>query len=243
MNDPRAPGSAGTPKQRRILYGRRKARKLRPAQTALVEDLLPRIEITTSSSGAKLQVETLFPDQMDSVWLEVGFGAGEHMIEQASAHPRVGFIGCEPYLNGVVKALAGIQARRLSNVRLYRDDARILLDRLPSACLGRVFILFPDPWPKTRHHKRRFVSPYVLQILARVMIEEAELRIATDDSDYLAWMLEHVLRHGAFEWLARRPVDWRERPDGWPATRYEIKAMAAGRRCAFLRFRRRHIVN
>ena len=181
----------------------------------------------------------LFDAPVEAVWLEIGFGAGEHLAAQAEAHPAVGFIGCEVFENGVAKLLAEIEQHQLSNIRLFLDDARLLLAALSEASLARVFILFPDPWPKLRHHKRRIVSRTTLDALARVMIDGAELRLATDDRGYLAWMLEHTTRHPDFQWLARRPADWRNRPSDWPATRYEQKAIAAGRRPTFLCFRRR----
>ncbi len=148
-------------------------------------------------------------------------------------------IGSEIFENGVVKLLAEIERRALANLRLFVDDARLLLAALPERSLGRVFILFPDPWPKLRHHKRRIVSAETLDRLAAVMEEGAELRLATDDPGYLDWMLERASAHPAFEWLARKPEDWRTRPKDWPPTRYEQKALAAGRQPAFLRFRRR----
>jgi tRNA (guanine-N7-)-methyltransferase len=148
-------------------------------------------------------------------------------------------IGAEVFENGVVKLLGEIERRKLANLRLFIDDARLLLAALPEASLQRVFILFPDPWPKLRHHKRRIVSGETLDRLAFAMADGAELRLATDDADYLRWMLERATQHADFEWLARRPEDWRERPADWPATRYEQKALAAGRTPAFLRFRRR----
>jgi tRNA (guanine-N7-)-methyltransferase len=176
---------------------------------------------------------------VDAVALEIGFGAGEHLAAQAAAHPETGFIGSEVFENGIAKLLAEIEPRRLSNIRLFLDDARLLLAALREASLTRVFILFPDPWPKLRHHKRRIVSRATLDALARVMTDGAELRLATDDRGYLAWMLEHATGHPDFEWLAQRPEDWRTRPVDWPATRYEQKAFAAGRSPTFLRFRRR----
>ena len=142
-------------------------------------------------------------------------------------------------MNGVVKILSRIQAENLGNIRLYRDDARLLVERLPENSLGRAFILFPDPWPKLRHHKRRIVSDEVLAHLARALKGDAELRIATDDPGYLEWILWHLRRHPAFAWQARSPHDWRNRPDDWPATRYQEKAIAAGRDCAFLTYKRR----
>jgi tRNA (guanine-N7-)-methyltransferase len=176
---------------------------------------------------------------VDEVWLEIGFGGGEHLAAQAAAHPHHGLIGCEVFENGVVKMLAEAERLRLANLRLFVDDARLLVRALPEASLGRVFILFPDPWPKQRHHKRRMVATETLDALARAMRDGAELRLATDDRDYLRWMLEHVTAHPDFVWLARRPADWRERPADWPATRYEQKALAAGRAPAFLRLLRK----
>ncbi len=234
---------SGNVPPRRVLYGRRKGRRLRAAQAGLVEHLLPRIEIPHDPEGGMLVPDALFGFSPGDIWLEIGFGAGEHLLAQAQAHPGIGFIGCEPYLNGVVKLLGGIDRAEIDNIRIFRDDARLLLDRLPDSCLGRGFVLFPDPWPKTRHHKRRIVSSPVLESLARALKPGAELRIATDDPGYLTWILQHVLRNGGFEWLARRPADWRARPDDWPPSRYELKALAAGRRCAFLRFKRRRDAN
>jgi tRNA (guanine-N7-)-methyltransferase len=173
------------------------------------------------------------------VWLEIGFGAGEHLAQQAEEHPAVGVIGCEVFENGIARLLGDIARRDLGNIRIFADDARLLLDCLAPASIARVFILFPDPWPKERHHKRRLVAPATLDRLAIVMQPGAELRLATDDRGYLVWMLEHVTAHPAFEWLARTPADWRQRPPDWPPTRYEEKARAAGRTPVFLRFVRR----
>ncbi|HVM80161.1 MAG TPA: tRNA (guanosine(46)-N7)-methyltransferase TrmB [Stellaceae bacterium] len=171
-------------------------------------------------------------------WLEIGFGAGEHLAWQAAQHPEVGFLGAEVFENGVVKLLADIRRRNLTNIRILVDDARLLLAALPDRSLGRAFILFPDPWPKQRHHKRRMVSQATLDALARTLRPGAELRLATDDIGYLRWMLELAPVHPAFEWLVRGPADWRERPEDWPQTRYEQKAIAAGRVPYFLRLRR-----
>ena len=189
-------------------------------------------------SGA-LDPRTLFDRPVDAVWLEIGFGGGEHLAAQAAAHPEIGMLGSEIFENGVVKLLAGIERHGLANLRLFVDDARLLLTALPERSLGRAFILFPDPWPKLRHHKRRIVSAETLDRLAFVMADGAELRLATDDAGYLDWMLERLTAHAAFAWLARGPGDWRTRPEDWPPTRYEQKALAAGRTPAFLRFRRR----
>ena len=211
---------------------------MREGRRLLAESLLPRLAITLPKKGP-LDPKTLFPAPPASVWLEIGFGAGEHLAAQAEQHPRVGFIGCEVFENGVARLLGEIARRELDNIRIFADDARLLLDCLKPASIGRVFILFPDPWPKQRHHKRRLVAPATLDRLAGVMQLGAELRLATDDRGYLAWMLEHAAAHPDFVWTARRPADWRERTPDWPATRYEEKARAAGRSPAFLRFIRR----
>jgi tRNA (guanine-N7-)-methyltransferase len=229
----------------RRVYGRRRGRPLRQGRRILTESLLPRRAIALPETGA-LDPKTLFPTPPASVWLEIGFGAGEHLAAQAGAHPRVGFVGCEVFENGIARLLGeiahnGLDNGGLDNIRIFADDARLLLDCLEPASIGRVFILFPDPWPKQRHHKRRLVAPAMLDRLAVVMQPGAELRLATDDRDYLAWILEHAIAHPAFIWTARRPADWRERPPNWPATRYEEKARAAGRSPAFLRFIRRGV--
>jgi tRNA (guanine-N7-)-methyltransferase len=204
----------------------------------LIEDLLPQFAVRLPSSG-RLDSKALFGAGRCSTWLEIGFGGGEHLARQAENHPETGLIGCEVFENGIVKLLAQIEQRRLGNIRIFNDDARLLVAALPPASIERVFILFPDPWPKPRHHKRRVVSRETLDRLSEIMTDNGELRLATDDQGYLYWMLERLTDHPAFEWLARRPGDWRERPSDWPPTRYEEKARAAGRSSAFLRARRR----
>jgi tRNA (guanine-N7-)-methyltransferase len=221
-----------------LLFGRRRGRPLRPGQRTRLAGLLPRLTVTIPASG-QLDPCFLFGTAPRPIWLEIGFGGGEHLARQAEQHPKVGFIGCEVFENGIVKLLAQIERRRLANIRVFADDARLLVAALPPASIDRVFVLFPDPWPKRRHHKRRIISREMLDGLAAIMRDCAELRVATDDDGYLCWMLEHITDHPAFEWLARRPGDWRERSPDWPPTRYEEKARAAGRRPAFLRFRRR----
>ena len=205
-----------TESRRRTLYGRRRGKKLRGGQQSLLDSLLPRLAISVPETG------TIDLGGKEH-WLEVGFGSGEHLVWQAEQNPAVGLIGCEPYINGVAKCLAQIERAGVANIRLFTDDARLLIAALPDRSLGRVFVLFPDPWPKTRHHKRRFVQTETLDQLARVMKAGAELRLATDDPSYLPWMVEHAGRHPAFEWLAERPEDWRKRPADWPQTSYEQK--------------------
>jgi tRNA (guanine-N7-)-methyltransferase len=224
--------------QQRLLYGRRRGRKLRPGQQGLLATLLPRLRIEAPFPQG-VDPRRFFDEPVESVWLEVGFGAGEHLAAQAAQHPNYGLIGCEVFENGVVKLLTEVQRVGLANIRLLIDDARLLVGALREASIGRVFILFPDPWPKQRHHKRRIVATSTLDALAHAMTDGGELRLATDDIDYLRWMLDCTTQHCAFEWLARRPGDWRERPADWPPTRYEQKALAAGRQPFFLRFRRR----
>jgi tRNA (guanine-N7-)-methyltransferase len=200
-------------------YGRRRGQPAAPAPDALLD---PR---------------TLFNPVPDAVWLEIGFGAGEHLAAQAESHPAIGFIGAEPYINGMAGLLARVHERNLGNIRLWPDDIRRLLPALKPASLGRVFILFPDPWPKARHHKRRLITAAFLDELARIMAPSAELRFATDDPEYLAWTIERLGAHPAFERLGPGE-DPHARPADWPATRYEAKGLA-GHPAAFLRFGRR----
>ncbi len=226
------------PERRHQVYGRRRGRPLRHGQRALVTKLLPRLAINLPPSG-HLDIAALFGNARPTIWLEIGFGGGEHLAQMAEQHPQIGFIGCEVFENGIAKLLSHVEQRRLDNIRIFADDARLMIAALSPASVDRVFILFPDPWPKRRQQKRRIVSRPTLNALAEIMTDNAELRIATDDGGNLSWILEHITAHPAFEWLARRPGDWRERPPDWPPTRYEAKAGAAGRPPAFLRVRRR----
>ncbi len=181
----------------------------------------------------------LFPRPIDAVWLEIGFGGGEHLLWQAENNPTVGFVACEPFIDGVVKVIDGAGQLGLDNIQVFTDDARHVLEWLPPAAIARAFVLFPDPWPKARHHKRRLVQPPFIASLARVMTPGSELRLATDIDDYARQMLLAVRAKQGFEWTACRPADWRERPADWPATRYEGKAIREGRKRYFLRFARR----
>jgi tRNA (guanine-N7-)-methyltransferase len=228
----------GTTPSREQLYGRRRGRPLRAGQRERQTNLLPRLSFVLPKEE-EFDPATLFPASPRGIWLEIGFGGGEHLAAQAASHPDIGFLGCEVFENGVAKLLGEVERRGLANVRVHADDARPLLAALTPRSVGRVFILFPDPWPKARHHKRRLVAPAALDRLAEIMTDDAELRLATDDPGYLSWMLEHVTAHPDFVWTARCAADWRERPEDWPATRYEGKARQAGRRPAFLRFVRR----
>ena len=228
---------ANTHENRRF-YGRRKGRPLRKGQQQLIDTLLPRLAIALPDHG-KLDPKSLFAREPKQVWLEIGFGGGEHLAEQARSNRDAGLIGCEVFLNGIATLLAQVAASRCDNVRLYPEDARDLLDALPEASLDRVFLLFPDPWPKRRHADRRFIQPANLDLLARLMKPGAEFRVASDDPTYIGWALAHLMRHPAFAWIAKGPADWRARTPDWPQTRYESKALREGRQPVFLRFTRR----
>ena len=231
------PFSVGRADHRRRIYGRNVGIRLRPSQKRLVETLLPEIRYQLEP-GTKIEPRALFSDKSE-IWLEVGFGGGEHLAELAQRRPDVGFIGVEPFFGGVAKLLSKIQQSDLTNVRVIIDDARLVLDQLADNSVARVFILFPDPWPKKRHHKRRIVNAETVRDLAQVMKDNAELRMATDDRDYARSMLETMLAAPTFEWPASEADDWRQRPLDWAPTRYEQKGLDAGRPPMFLRFRRR----
>jgi tRNA (guanine-N7-)-methyltransferase len=269
------------PERPRKLFGRRKGWKLGPHQQGLMETLLPAITIHPRAGldpRLYFEVEPSHPQggggfDVRDVWLEVGFGGGEHLVWQAEHHPDIGMIGAEPFVAGVARLLGRLSplggeaaserssragegvsniqiqpappplpdplpqegrgkseadlrhSRARGNLRVYPGDAADVIDALPDASIGRVFVLFPDPWPKRRHHKRRFLQTEMLDRLARVMRKGAELRVATDDAGYLAWALERATAHPSFRWIAQAPADWRARPADWPPTRYEEKAL------------------
>ena len=225
--------------ERRFVYGRRAGPKLKPGQRRRLEVQLPAVAVTLPPPGTPLDPSTIMAPGTRALWLEVGFGAGEHLAWQAAQHRAVTHLGVEPYVNGVASLLARTEAAALDNVRVLVDDARLLLRALPAASVERIAVLFPDPWPKARHQKRRIVNTATLRHCARLLVLGGELRLASDDADYLTWMLEAARAEPRLAWLAGEAADWRRRPPDWPATRYEEKARAAGRCCAFLRFRRR----
>jgi len=216
------------------LYGRAKGHALKPRQARLVDELLPTLALP-SKIKARADVAT----DKQALWLEIGFGGAEHLIAQAKANPDVRLIGIEPYLNGVAKALAGVEDYDLKNVLLERGDARLILQAMPDAILDRVFILYPDPWPKKRHHKRRLVQRDFVAELARLIRPGGRLRFASDIDHYQAWALAHILDDGHFAWTATRADDWRAAPGDHVPTRYEGKAKKAGRPCVYLDFVRR----
>ena len=225
---------------RRNFYGRLKGKTLKQSQKGYIEqdlaDLSPGlVHWDANPQRNPLDLGALFDAK--PVWLEVGFGGGEHMVHQAAQNPDVGFIGCEPYINGVAMLLGKIRRAGVKNVAVHPGDVRDIFDVLPERSIDRAFLLYPDPWPKTRHHRRRFVTAEHLQPLARVLKPGAIFRVATDIEDYVRQTLEEVPRHG-FEWLAERAEDWRAPWDDWISTRYEQKALREGRVPHYLTFRR-----
>ncbi|MBW4962129.1 tRNA (guanosine(46)-N7)-methyltransferase TrmB [Sulfitobacter sp. CW3] len=226
---------------RRNFYGRLKGKSLKQSQKGYIEEDLDAlspgpVDWEANPSRTPLDLPALFDGK--PVWLEVGFGGGEHMVHQAAQNPDVGIIGCEPYINGVAMLLGKIRRAGVDNVAIHPGDARDIFDVLPETSIDRAFLLYPDPWPKTRHHRRRFVTPEHLEPLARVLKPGAIFRVATDIEDYVRQTLEQVPRHG-FEWLAERPGDWKEPWDDWISTRYEQKALREGRVPHYLTFRKR----
>ncbi|MAQ47105.1 MAG: tRNA (guanosine(46)-N7)-methyltransferase TrmB [Confluentimicrobium sp.] len=225
----------------RNFYGRFKGKGLRKGQQqALDEDLTPLspgpVSWEENPDRTPLDLAALFGGR--DVWLEIGFGGGEHLVHQAGRNPEIGIIGAEPYINGVAMLLRKIRDAGVDNLAVHPGDVRDLFDVLPEASISRAFLLYPDPWPKKRHHRRRFVTPEHLAPLARVLKPGAIFRVATDIPDYVRQTLEEVPKAG-FEWLAERPADWREAWPDWISTRYEQKALREDRTPHYLTFRRR----
>lgn len=213
-------------------YGRKQMRGLRGVQAERMENLLPKVAITLPEKG-----ELALPQK--PVWLEIGYGAGEHMSAQAKAHPEIHYIGCEVFTNGIASALRHIEKNNLENVNLFTEDARLLLEKLPEHSLDRVFILFPDPWPKRKHNKRRLINIETLTLLYRAMKPASSLRLATDDKEYAVWMLVKMMEEqdkNRFRWLATRAADFKPTPADHVTTRYETKAKIQGRDAVFLDF-------
>ena len=220
----------------RAFFGRRKGHTLKPRQAALFDTLLPKLGLDLAKP-APTDLHTLFPLPVDELRLEIGFGCAEHLIAQAQAHPNAGFIGTDAFINGVAKALVAVDAHKLSNIRIYFGDASELLDWLPAASLSRIDLLYPDPWPKRRHWKRRFIQDGSLKRLGRILKRGGELRFATDISDYATYALARVLRSPDFTWTAERADDWRKPWPDFAGTRYEAKAKREGRTPAYFIFR------
>ena len=224
----------------RNFYGRRKGKHLKQSQEAYLDEDLAALSpgaVDWDENPARddLDLATLFGGK--DVWLEIGFGGGEHVIHQAAQNPDVGIIGCEPYINGVAMLLGKIRKASVDNLKIHAGDARDMFDVLAPNSISKAFLLYPDPWPKARHHRRRFVTPEHLEPLARVLKTGAELRVATDIPDYVRQTLEEVPKAG-FEWLAEHPSDWRTPWADWISTRYEQKALREGRTPHYLTFRK-----
>ena len=219
-------------------FGRRKGHKLRLHQTDLVENLLPRLALDITRPSPP-DLAGLFDPPAGDVRLEIGFGGGEHLIAEARAFPDTGFIGCEPYVNGMAKILTQIEAHGIGNIRLFAGDAAELLAWAPPRSMARIDLIHPDPWPKRRHWKRRFVQDATLAQIARILRPGGEFRFATDWPDYAAWTLRLLTRAREFEWTAERADDWRLPWPGFTSTRYEAKAKREGRAPCYLIFRRR----
>jgi tRNA (guanine-N7-)-methyltransferase len=219
----------------RAFFGRRVGQRLRPGQQEQMDTLLPKLRLP---EGRIDDVHALFPSAVREVRLEIGFGGAEHLIAAARANPDVGFIGCEPFVNGLAKALAAISLHGLGNVRLWDADAAPMLGRLPEASLARIDLFYPDPWPKRRQRKRRFVSAATLAAIARLLRDEGEFRFASDIDDYVGWTLARLADCPELDWSAARASDWLTPHEGWVRTRYEAKAMLAGRVPGYVTARR-----
>ena len=236
MNEPDGDNEAASQAQR-AFFGRRKGHKLRAHQAGLVAQLLPQLSLEIAGPPAA-DLNALFGTSVDHVRLEIGFGGGEHLIAEARAFPNVGFIGCEPYVNGMAKILALIEENDVRNIRLFAGDASELLTWLPASSLTRIDLIHPDPWPKRRHWKRRFVQDTTIAAMARALKKGGEFRFVSDISDYCAWTLWHFARAPNFVWTAERASDWRAPWPDYTMTRYGRKAEREGRVAAYLTFRK-----
>jgi tRNA (guanine-N7-)-methyltransferase len=239
-----APADAASPAEpvrpgrlREAFYGRLHGKTLRPGQANALRTLLPQLALDVTEP-APADLRQLFSDAVDEVRLEIGFGGGEHLTSMLPRFPQAGFLGAEPFVNGMAKMVAALEAEPSGRVRLFSDDATRLLDWLPDASLAGIDLLYPDPWPKPRHWKRRFVSPANLDRFARVLVPGGIFRFASDIDSYVAWTLRHCAEHAAFAEIAAAPDERLVPYDGWPGTRYEAKALREGRQPRYLAFRR-----
>jgi tRNA (guanine-N7-)-methyltransferase len=221
-------------------YGRRHGRPLRPVRHQLLAGLLPKMLLALD--GSPVNCNALFQNSPHELWLEIGFGAGEHLAALVDDNPDIGFIGCEPFINGVASLLSKVGTLTPlsgpANLKIFPDDARLLLPLLPAASFDRIYAMFPDPWPKARHNRRRLISPETLDELARLLRPGGLFRMASDHMEYIRWTMCHFQRHPSFEWQAQGPTDWRERYSDSVPTRYETKALSKGASCVYLTFRR-----
>lgn len=243
------------PKKEHRFYGRRKGKKLKDSRVSLLENFLPKVKLRSFTENEVVKAETLFDIPVKEAWLEIGFGGGEHIAEQSRRNPDVGFIGAEVFINGIASLmvhLTGMELRgdvdpdniplkegRVDNVRVYNEDARDLFPHFADGSFNRIYVLFPDPWPKRKHRDRRFIGPKNLPILARMLKSGGELRVASDDMNYIRWSLEHLMKSELFEWTAKNADDWRNPPSDWVNTRYELKALGKGKKPVYLVFRKK----
>lgn len=223
--------------RRDSFFGRRKGKSLTIRQENLYKTLFPHLCLKPKMLLPSRTPAILFDPPTSDIWLEIGFGGGEHLIEQANKNPHIGFIGVEPFINGMAKALVGIEENQLINIRLYDEDATNLLDWLPPQSISRIFLLYPDPWPKKRHWKRRFVGPANLMRIARLLKPQGFFHFATDIDDYANWTLKHIHRIPTLKWTAQSARDWQQPWDDWVTTRYEEKAYREERKPYYFIFR------
>lgn len=230
---------AAAPAQKRQFYGRRKGKKLRTQQQDAFDSILPAAATALPAGDAPVNPASFFAAPVKQVWMEIGFGHGEHLAWHAKNNPDVGFIGCEPFINGIAALCLQMREHNLDNIRIWPDDARLLLSRLPAQSLDRLFIINADPWPKKRHHKRRFIQTEMLDKLHALLKPGAEFRMATDHPDLAEWLVEKTCYHPGFEWQATCAADWQTRPADLPETKFQNKGLKAGRPTVFLNFIRK----
>lgn len=222
--------------QQRYIWGRRQSRPLKENQRQALADLWPEVSLALSEQS-KINPPDLFNFPLTDLWVEIGFGGGEHLASQAALHPDIGFVGCEPFINGVASLVLQIQDHSLKNIRIVKDDARLLLARLPDQSVGRIFVLFPDPWPKQRHHKRRIIQDATVVTFGRILKRGGLLLMATDDAPYAQWMQNIMAQRSEFELVLDGRENVYERPQDWPITRYEQKGIAQGRLPVYLTYK------
>ncbi len=221
-------------------YGRRRGRPLRKGQKFLIDHLLPNYRVKLPIiHKAQIDLNKLFGKIPNAIWMEIGFGFGEHIADLAIKNPRIGFIGCDPYINGVASLLAKIKYEGIENIRIFDNDVRLLFPFLPEACIERLLILFADPWPKHRHRGRRITVDDNLSEFARILANDGQLLFATDQHKFAAWSLANILRERRLQWTAHQSKDWREEPEGWTPTRYYIKARNNGKNPLYIHVKRR----
>lgn len=218
-------------------FGRIKSRKLSTHKEKLLSDLLPKYLLKIDENSAqKISAADFSPQNFSEIYLEIGFGFGDFLFTRASLEPDIFYIGCETHINGIVNVLAKLEARPLQNLKIFQSDIRLLLEKIPDNFLAKIFILFPDPWPKAKHYKRRLINRQFLQLLRRKMKSGSELIIATDHSDYKKWIMNEIFISNSFDWTAKSKADWQNFPASWITTKYQKKAALEGRESVFLKF-------